>query len=377
MDRRVDVVGAVENLIEMQFRRKIFALPLEQFANAGNRLHCVCVRRQHDAEADRRISVVLRNDVVCLLTGFDASHVAELDERAVAVRFQDDVAELFNRDETPLNFAGELLFLPLIDGHRADGSGGSLQILLVDRADHFGDRQLQFGELVGIQPYSHRIIRAENLHVTDAADALELVENVNIGVIFHECAIVSTVRRVQRDHVRHVIRRFFCRDAGRLNIGRQRRIRNRDVVLHFDRVHIAVGADFKRHSQTVSTGVVGVRGHVIHALRAVDLLLDDLRDGFVDDLRVRAGVSCRHADRRRRNLRILRNRQLQARQYSHYDDDDRDDDCEDRTVNEKLRHTTVPLTYSLDRPASSARACRSASSSTIDRRRRWLSLHSS
>ena len=49
--------------------------------------------------------------------------------------------------------------------------------------------------------------------------------------------------------------------------------------------------------------------HVEHVLDAVDLLLERRRDGIADDLGRGAGIAGADDDRRRRDLRILRDRQ--------------------------------------------------------------------
>jgi hypothetical protein len=57
---------------------------------------------------------------------------------------------------------------------------------------------------------------------------------------------------------------------------------------------------------------VGVdRVHVIHLVHAAHLLLDRRGDGLLDGQRIRAGVVRLHLDFRRRDLRILRDRQTE------------------------------------------------------------------
>ena len=339
MNRRVDVIGAVENLINAQTGRQHFSLTLKNFSDLADRLHCVCVTRQQHAERHRRISVEFRNYIIALLPRLDARHIFHSDERTLAVRFKNDVAELFNRHEAPLDFTGILFFLPHRQRHRADRARRRLQILFFDRVDHVRNRQIELGKFIGVEPNAHRIIRTEYLNIAHAVDALYFVQKINVGVVLHKCAIISTIGRIDRNHVRHIIRRFASGHALRLNVRRQRRICDRHVVLHLDRVHIAVGADLKNHAQTVSTGIVGVRRHIIHALRSVDLLFNDLRNRLIDHVGIGAGVSGRNRNGRRRNLRVLSDRQLQCRQrpgdyyYKRYDD------CKDRAVNEKFCHT--------------------------------------
>ena len=336
LDRRLDVIRRVENLRHLHARRQIGLRFLEDLADAGHRLHGIRITRKLDAEADGRVAVELRDDGVAFLPRLDAGDIFQAHELAFAVRAQDDVAEFFRRHETAGDLARVLFFLPVLDRQRADRAGRRLDVLLFDRARDVRDREAELRELVRVQPDAHRIIRAEHHDVADALDALDLVEQVDIGVILEECTVIAAVLGVERHHVGHVVRRLARRDADRLDVGRQRRRRCRCVVLHLDGVHIAVRARLEDDLQAVAARVIGVRGHVIHALRAVDLLLDDLRDRIIDDGRRSARVRRADGNRRRRNLRVLRNRQLRRRNRTDNHDDQRDDNRENRAMNEEF-----------------------------------------
>ena len=149
-------------------------------------------------------------------------------------------------------------------------------------------------------------------------------------------AVIAAILRIERQHIGHVVRRLARRDADLLDFGRQGRRRGRGVVLHFDGVHVAVRARLEHDLQAVAARVIGVRGHIVHALRAVDLLLDDLRDRIIDDGRRSARVRRRDGNGRRRNLRVLRNWQLRRGNRADDDDDQRDDDRENRAMNEEF-----------------------------------------
>ena len=76
------------------------------------------------------------------------------------------------------------------------------------------------------------------------------------------------------------------------------------------------------------------RGHVEHALDAVDRLLERRGDRGLDRLRVGAGVERGDVDLRRRQLRILRDRHRRDRDRAGEDDDERADGREDRPADE-------------------------------------------
>src|SRR5262249_5751975 len=93
------------------------------------------------------------------------------------------------------------------------------------------------------------------------------------------------------------------------------------TVLHEHLGDVQVGAGLERDRQRVAAVVGTLRGHVHHALDAVDLLLDGRGHGVGDDLGVGAGVGRRHLDGGRRDFRVLRYRQREegdaAGEYDH------------------------------------------------------------
>src|SRR5262249_48147272 len=91
-----------------------------------------------------------------------------------------------------------------------------------------------------------------------------------------------------------------------------------------------------------------------HVLDAVHLLLDGRGDGVGDHLGVGPRVDGGHLDGRRRDLGILRDRQLRQGDNADDDEDNRQHRGEDRPVNEKVRdHGSLRLCF----PGESARWC--------------------
>ena len=85
----------------------------------------------------------------------------------------------------------------------------------------------------------------------------------------------------------------------------------------------------------VRDAAVGARrGHVEHALDAVDRLLERRRDRGLDFLRVGAGVERGDVDLRRREARVLRDRHRRDGDRAGEDQDERADRREDRTADE-------------------------------------------
>ena len=82
--------------------------------------------------------------------------------------------------------------------------------------------------------------------------------------------------------------------------------------------------------------VAARRGHVLHALDAVDRLLERSGDRGLDRLRVRAVVERDHLHLRRRQLGKLRDRQRRDGDRAGQDDDQRAHARQDRTTDEGI-----------------------------------------
>ena len=121
------------------------------------------------------MSVRLGDDAVRLRARLHTRDILEAHEAAALGSAHDDIAELLGRHETAVHLARRLLFLHLGHGHRTDRTRRRLHVLLLDRGCDIGDRESEFCELVGIEPDTHRVIRAEDLDVADAMHALDLI----------------------------------------------------------------------------------------------------------------------------------------------------------------------------------------------------------
>ena len=335
-DGFTDIVRAVHDRIAAHLRRKVRPCLVNDLFDSGDRLHGIGITRELNAHGKRRMSIRLRDDVVRLRARLHARDILEAHEAAVARSAHDDITKLLGRHETAVDLARRLLFLHLGHGHRADCTRRRLYILLLDRSCNVGDRQAEFCELVGIEPDAHRIVRAEDLDVADAMHTLDLIEEIDRRVILEERTVVEVAIRIHGDHHRHVVRGLLRRDANRLDVVGQARRRHGNIVLHLDRIHVAVRSGLERDRKTIAPRVVRVGAHVVHALRAVDLILNDLRDRLIDDARARARIHRADGDRRRRDLRVLRDRQLKPRDNAADNDQKRDDDGKNRPMDKKL-----------------------------------------
>ena len=115
--------------------------------------------------------------------------------------------------------------------------------------------------------------------------------------------------RVEADDEQDVGVALAGGDAGLLDHVGQQRQGQVDAVLHQHLGEIEVDARLEGDGQAVGAVVGRLRGHVDHVLDAVDLLLDGGGHGLGDDLGAGTGVGAGDDDARRRDLRVLRERQ--------------------------------------------------------------------
>ena len=204
---------------------------------------------------------------------------------------------------------------------------------------HVDGGDAEIGELVGIEPHAHRVAAlAEDLHVADARQTLQRIDDLQIGVIAQRHRIDRAVRRGEIDDEDEVRVLLLDRHAGLVDDRRQRRRRLGDAVLHVD------GSDAERIADVEGDGdrrgaVIGARRrHVGHAGDAVDLLLERRGDRVGHDLRAGARIDGADDDLRRRDVGKLRNRQQEVtdRARQHHNDGDRRG--ENRALDEKSHH---------------------------------------
>ena len=117
-------------------------------------------------------------NAVILAAQLDPSDIAHPDLGAIGHGADDDVLELGHVLEPALGLhrVGE------VDGGRgglgADLAGRKLGVLLADGADHVARGELELGQSIRPQPDTHRILRTEQLGITDTGHATDRVFNI-------------------------------------------------------------------------------------------------------------------------------------------------------------------------------------------------------
>ena len=132
---------------------------------------------------------------------FDPRDVAQPHDRpAVRVGAHHDLAELGRVVEAA---DGVDLHLECRAGRGrglADLAGSDLDVLLRDRVLDVDRGDAEIGQLVGIEPDAHRIAPlAEDLHVANAGQPLQRIDDLQIGVVAERDGIDRAVGRGEVD----------------------------------------------------------------------------------------------------------------------------------------------------------------------------------
>ena len=169
-------------------------------AHAGRGFHRIGARGEVDYQKRRRPLVESAEALVILRAQFDATDVADLQQRSIGLGSDHDIAKLLRLEQTPGGVDRILKVDAGTDGRLPDRAGGILPVLRLDGVVDVGGGQAQLAHLVGIDPDAHAVIlwRHEPV-VTDAGNAADLVEQVDRGVIIQEQGVVSVVAAEEGD----------------------------------------------------------------------------------------------------------------------------------------------------------------------------------
>ncbi len=268
--------------------------------------------------------------VVVLGAELDASHVAQPDDaggrlpRTARADLDHDVLELLRLGEPAHGIDRQLE--RLLPGSRrlTDLPGGRIEVLGADRIRHVHGGHVQCRQLLRVEPGADAIVAlAQVVDVRHSVHPQQLVLDIDRGEVAQVDVVVAVVRRKEIDDHQHVGRLLADRDPLVLDLGRQLRHGERHAVLHHDEGRVHVGADIEGDGQGVRAVVAHLRGHVEHAVDAVDLLLDRRRHRIGHHRSAGPGIVDGHRDARRRDPRVLRHRKVNERDPADQGDDER------------------------------------------------------
>jgi hypothetical protein len=185
----------------------------------------------------------------------------------------------------------------------------------------------------------------EQEHIGDAVEPHQPVAHIQEAVVGDVDLVVGLVGGDQVDRQQQVRRALAHGEAVAPHLVGQAPLGGADAVLHQHLGPVDVGADLERHGHRQVAVRGGLRGHVDHALDAVDLLLDRRGDRVGHRLRAGAGIVGVDGDGRRRDLRQLVDAEAGVADGADDDDDHRHHRSEDRTGDEEMAepHGRSPL----------------------------------
>ena len=295
---------------------------------------------------DSRLAVESQRRAVVLGAQFDAGDVAETREAAVGVRAQDDVRELGGVGELRDRVDRVGVWLSLGRGRRAQAADADRHVLLLQRVHHVAGIEPLRRQQPRIEPDPHRVLAlAEDADTRDAGHAREVVDDVQLRVVaeFERAVLFAVGRERDAHHERSGV--FRDGDADLLNAGRERAESALGRVLHVGGGDVEIDAEVERQRNR-RDALRARRTDVAQPLHRVDGLLEGRRDLRLDRLRARSDIDRGDGYHRRRDLRILRDRQRRNHDPAADEHDQRADDGQDGPAEECLGHVS-PKTRSL------------------------------
>jgi hypothetical protein len=165
---------------------------------------------------------------------------------------------------------------------------------------------------------------------------LERISDVNVQVVAHEqrgiFVLVGNDRRAKDEVLRTLGRRY----ADGLHRGGQTSLRRVDSVLDVDRSQVWIAVQIECGRDAARSIVAAGGGHILHPLRAVDLLLQRNGDRAFHSLGAGPDVSAGNAYLRRRQVGKLRDRQRGNDRSARQNNQQRADRGEHRTTYKKF-----------------------------------------
>ena len=128
------------------------------------------------------------------------------------------------------------------------------------------------------------------------------------------------------------------RNADIAHVGRQSRLCNGDAVLHLHLGDVEIGTDIEAHRNCEAAVAGRIRRQVNHVLDAIDLLLDRRNHSGGHDVGAGARILAGNGDGRRRDIRILRDRQTGEGHSTDDHEHNRDHRRENWPVDEEVRN---------------------------------------
>ncbi len=173
---------------------------------------------------------------------------------------------------------------------RAQSARGRLKILLGKHLVDIGRYQPVLRHLGRVEPDSHRIFRAEDIHLTHARYSRQPGLDVDFHVVGEKFRIVGVVRAIEGDRFQGAVLALAHRHAAFCHLGRQKTLGRSHTVLHVHHSHIGISPLPEIDGNGGHSGVGGRGGHIHHVFHAVERLLERHHHALHHRLRVGACI---------------------------------------------------------------------------------------
>ncbi len=299
------------------------------------RLEGVGAGRLPNGHRRGRLAVVKGFNVVGVGAQLDPPHIPNPDHRTVRAGAQGNGGKLIRGLEQALHDDGGVQALARKRRRAAKLSGGHLDVVGPQPCNHVLHRHLVLRQLVRVDPNAHGILAAEDLHFSHPRHPRQHLLQVGLRVVAQIVAVHAAVLGDQADDHEVVARALAHLDAGALDYVRQVRHGQLELVLHLRPGQVRIRP--RRKGQLKAAGAGGITGRrkVEQVVKPGHLLLDDLRDAVLDRLGRGPRVEGLDGDGRRRDGRVLRNRQVVNGQAAGHHQDDGNHPGKNRALQEE------------------------------------------
>ncbi|CRQ53393.1 hypothetical protein PAERUG_P45_London_17_VIM_2_12_12_00116 [Pseudomonas aeruginosa] len=334
LDERRGVIGDVVAHALREVARQL----VEGGADALGGGHRVGAGRHLHRQAGGGHLVDPRDEAVLALAELDAGHVAQADRAAVGADAQRNFAELLGRHQGVVDLHRGADRRRVGDPEVADVAHGEPGVVPAHGVDQVAGAEVHRGQLGRVGPDAHGVLGAPGLDLAHALHPAQRLQHVGRGDLAQLHGVVAAAGGGKGNDQLDAVRRLLHVDAVAPHRFGQARLDDLQAVLHFHRGEVGVHALAEGQGQRGLAGAAGGLG-VEQAGRAVHLALDDRGHRFLDHLGRGAGIAGADVDHRRRDVRVLGDRQEADRQDPGEHDQQGDHPGEDRPVNEETSHS--------------------------------------
>ena len=208
--------------------------------------HGVGAGLQINTDRNGRFTVKNVHGFITAFADFHIGDVADSDGRTVGVVFNDGVAEFGCCQTTAGTLRGVVELLRGSCRHAADGTRTAFHIFVADSVFDVLNRDAHTSHSLGVKPDAHGAFGiAEDVHVSDAGQTFQIVDDIQKGVVSHFRRRERTVGRVHRHHHEHFIGALAHVNAVLANLLGQATLGRTHTVIDFEHGVVRVGADIE------------------------------------------------------------------------------------------------------------------------------------